>query len=673
MGQAKNKIKQCPVTDRKISTRECGENRMSNYDCPADCPQNPWSPENYDRLRDIDHKTREKTLNRYRDEELKLYGHVHTPPNSESTFAATLFFLNRLYREKDSNGLTFADRWRSEGLDGLNNDQQQMLIEEENTVVALLEVQHVIDDRRVIVIDLLEKNPEPKLLMDCAFATTACRFSTLLTLIAEAPFFYRLHTAGIPCPEITGLSPLEILTTVVRHQKGPKTREAMRPWLFENLLTVVESFSAIQTARQAESFRTMDAAYSKTEYKICGSREELIQRLDGLEEAHREDPPEENADEGFVEEWVWTEPSNLFGTGHAVLGRVLLHKKDRIRLETTSAKKRDTLRPLLEKLLNGQIKFTKQRTDDLSKQMLNQQNLQYDKSLVPKKLLKNPIQIENACTCLPPGHENFSHAEMEERMLEDFDRTFLDTPLPALNDKTPREAARLPALRPALIQLMKQHIRNRDEHNLRNGSQIDINPLIRELGLDEIDFPPPPPRAIPQRTNEEDFEEDAEDCDIYLTSEEVKKRAADLKSFGNLLQRFKEAFPDVVTVIDSFLFDEGKIPMTMRELILDLAAQTAFIIFHPDMPSLPKIYGSNLMETMLDRVRNERRKSDDSPVEMEEPELMRFVNKKLQNLPIPDKDVALVIIFFMAFTDELHHAMLELLEQFLNDHPDLFD
>jgi len=673
MGQAKNKIKQCPVTGRKISPRECGENRMSNYDCPANCPQNPWSPENYDHLRDIDHKTREKTLNRYRDEELKLYGHVHTPPNSETTFAATLFFLNRLYRERDSDGRTFADRWRAEGLNGLNNDQQQILVEEENARVALLEVQQVIDDRRVIVIDLLEKNPEPKLLMDCAFAATACRFSTLLTLIAEAPFFYRLHTAGIPCPEITGLSPLEILTTVVRHQKGPKTREAMRPWLFENLLTVVESFSAIQTARQAESFRTMDAAYSKTEYKLCGSREELIQRLDGLEEAHREDPLEENADEGFVDEWVWTEPSDLFGAGRAVLGRVLLHKKDRIRLETTSAKKRDTLRPQLEKLLNGLIRFTKQRTDDLSKQMLNRQNFNYDKSLVPKKLLKNPMQIENSCTCIPSDLEALSPTKMEESMMKEFDRTFLDSPIPALNDKTPREAASLPALRPALVELMKQHVHNRDKHNLQNGGQIDINPLIRELGLDEIDFPPPPPRSIPHRTNDEDFEEDAEDCDIYLTSEEVKKRAADLKSFGNLRSRFEKAFPEVITVIDSFLFDEGKIPMTVREPILDLATQTAFIVFHPDMPSLPEIYESDLMETMLDRVRDTDERSEDSPIGMEEPELMRFVNKKLQNLLDPGKDIAAVIIFFMAFTDELHHAMMDLIGQFLDDHPDLFD
>jgi len=673
MGQAKNKIKQCPVTDRNISPRECGENRMSNYDCPADCPQNPWSPENYDRLRDIDHKTREKTLNRYRDEELKLYGHVHTPPNSESTFSATLFFLNRLYREKDSNGLTFADRWRAEGLDGLNNDQQQMLIEEENTVVALLEVQQVIDDRRVIVIDLLEENPEPKLLMDCAFAATACRFSTLLTLIAEAPFFFRLHTAGVPCPEITGLSPLEIVTAIVRHQKGPKNQEAMRPWLFENLLTVVESFSAIQTARQSESFRTMDAAYSKTEYKICGSRDELVQRLDGLEEAHREDPLEENADEGFVDEWVWTEPSDLFGAGRAVLGRVLLHKKDRIRLETTSAKKRDSLRPQLEELLNGQIKFTKQRTDDLSKQMLNRQNLQYDKSLVPKKLLKNPMQIENSCTCLPPGHENFSHAEMEERMLKDFDRTFLDSPLPALNDKTPREAASLPALRPAFIQLMKQHIRNRDEHNLRNGSQIDINPMIRELGLDEIDFPPPPERAIPQRTNDEDFEEDFVEDESCLTASEIKQRLATLKSYGSLRSQFEETFPEVISLLDFLFIDPENVAKNLRTPLVDLLTQTAFIIFHPQSPFIPEIHESDLQTRMLDRIQEEKTCDENAPVFSKEPEVMNFVSEELRKILEPSGTFAALTAFFLSFIDELDSAIMEAAEEFLMEHPDLFD
>ena len=672
MGKANKKKIDCPATGTVIRPAECGANRMSTYACPAECPKNPWSPENYDQLRKIDHKTREKTLQRYDREEMTRYGHVQTPPDRTTPFAATLFFLKRLYREKDSNGMTFADRWRVEELDGLNNDQKLMLAEEENTVVALLEVQQVIDDRRVMVIDLLAENPEPILLMDCAFAASACRFSTILTLIARSPFFYRLHTAGVPFPEITGFSPLEIITAIAHHLKGPKKQELLRPWLFENLLTVVESFTAIQIARQAESFRNMDAAYSKTEYKICGSREETIRLLDGVEDIHREDPPEESANEGFIDEWVWTEPSKLFGVGRTVLGRILLHQEDRIRLETTTAKNRDIIRPRLEKLLDGQVKFTKQRTDDLSKQMLNRQTLKYDKSLVPKKLFKNPPKLENSCTCLPPGHEDLSPAEMEEHMLAEFDRAFLDAPIPALKNKTPRKAATLPALRPVLIQLMKQHVRNRDEQNLQNGTQIDINKTIRELGLDEIDFPPPPTRGMPNRTHDDDFDED-DDVDLYLTSKEVKKRLADLKSFGNLRRRFEKSFPEVITTMDSFLFDAGKIPTTLREPILDLAAQTAFIVFHPNMPSMPEVYGSDLMQAMLDRVQDAHESSEGSPIGMEEPELMRFVTEKLQNLLDPGREITAVIIFFMAFTDELHLAMLELMNQFFDDHPDLLD
>jgi len=673
MGQAKNKMKQCPVTGEKISPRECGENRMSNYACPAGCPKNPWSPENYDQLREIDHKTREKTLQRYDWEEMKLYRHVHTPPDRTTPFAATLFFLKRLYREKDSNGLTFADRWRAEGLDGLNNDQKQLLAEEENTVVALLEVQQVVDDRRVIVIDLLAETPEPVLLMDCAFAASACRFSTILTLVARSPYFYRLHTAGIPCPEIIGLSPAEIITTIVRHLKGPKKQDLLRPWLFENLLRVVDSFSAIEIARQAESFRNMDAAYSKTDYKICGSREDVVRLLDGVKDVHREDPPEESAAQGFIEEWVWTEPSSMFAVGQTVLGRVLLHQKNCIRLETTTAKNRDIIRPRLEELLDGQVKFTKQRTDDLSKQMLNRQNLKYDKSLVPKTLLKCPPKIENSCTCLPPGHEELSPAAMEESMMAEFDRTFLDASIPALKNKTPREAATLPALRPTLIQLMKQHVHGRDQQNLQNGTRIDINKTILELGLDEIDFPPPPTRETPNRTHDDDFDEEIEDCELYLTSNEIKKRLADLKSFGNLRRRFEKAFPEVITVMDSFVFNEGKIPTTLREPILDLAAQTAFIVFHPDMPSMPEVYESDLMQAMLNRVQDAHQRPEDSPIGMEEPELMRFATKKLKNLLDPGREITVVVIFFMAFTDELHLAMMDLMNQFLDENPDLLD
>ncbi|MBA3651276.1 MAG: hypothetical protein H0W66_07315, partial [Chthoniobacterales bacterium] len=44
----------CPAIAQQISSAECGQNRTSRYDCPAECPFNPWSPANYERALEID-------------------------------------------------------------------------------------------------------------------------------------------------------------------------------------------------------------------------------------------------------------------------------------------------------------------------------------------------------------------------------------------------------------------------------------------------------------------------------------------------------------------------------------------------------------------------------------------------------------------------------------------
>jgi len=73
-------------------------------------------------------------------------------------------------------------------------------------------------------------------------------------------------------------------------------------------------------------------------------------------------------------------------------------------------------------------------------------------------------------------------------------RAFSDQPIPALDGRTPRDAAGDPVLRPKLVRLMKSHVRGHDQKNLQTGRDTDINWLLRELGLDELDVPPPPPR-----------------------------------------------------------------------------------------------------------------------------------------------------------------------------------
>ena len=70
----------------------------------------------------------------------------------------------------------------------------------------------------------------------------------------------------------------------------------------------------------------------------------------------------------------------------------------------------------------------------------------------------------------------------------------LDQPIPLLDSQTPRAAALDPALRPKLLQWMKFWISQTDRHNLETGRNDDINWMVRELGLDELLFEPPPAR-----------------------------------------------------------------------------------------------------------------------------------------------------------------------------------
>jgi hypothetical protein len=74
--------------------------------------------------------------------------------------------------------------------------------------------------------------------------------------------------------------------------------------------------------------------------------------------------------------------------------------------------------------------------------------------------------------------------------LEDFYqrtyRKFLDERIPALDGKTPRAAARDPAMRSPLIAVMKTHLHGLDQLKRDKGIVIDIDWVLDELGLPEL-------------------------------------------------------------------------------------------------------------------------------------------------------------------------------------------
>jgi hypothetical protein len=158
--------------------------------------------------------------------------------------------------------------------------------------------------------------------------------------------------------------------------------------------------------------------------------------------------------------WVWFEEAG--GGMHRLLGRIEL-TGDRLLLETMSEERGERGRRLLEALLGERIRHLATTCEDAME-------------AVKRKGSATPPPRRKQ---LPPELE----AEAVTRFLDKHYREWLDLPVPALGNRTPRHAAGLKTIRPKLEQLLRQ-IENRSERErLDGGPGYDSGWLRDELGM----------------------------------------------------------------------------------------------------------------------------------------------------------------------------------------------
>jgi hypothetical protein len=154
----------------------------------------------------------------------------------------------------------------------------------------------------------------------------------------------------------------------------------------------------------------------------------------------------------------WLEEAGIF---QRTLGTIVL-EGGRVVFETTSKQRAERGREFLEDLHREAVRFRVISYED-----------------VGQALKRTPEAVKRETLEIPPELQ----AEVLGRFYEDHYRKWLDEPVPALGNRTPRHAAKLKTIRPKLIALLKD-FESRTERQRRAGQPAyDFSWMWRELGL----------------------------------------------------------------------------------------------------------------------------------------------------------------------------------------------
>jgi len=514
-------MRECPAAGRPIEAFECAEGRHTTYACPESCPFNVFASASYAKYQAIERSADEKFFIWVREHAADRKGFEADMRRLLGDGPSAGYFhrlaWHGVYRV-EPDGQTCLGQWAKAGFPGLGADERVLMRSRMRMQPAMLEVHCVLDDQRVEVVDLLYPERGAFVIMDGAFARQVARFEVYAGHIVPLPHYTRLLGTCLLVPNFHPLAPEEVIRDIIGHLGGPGDNAGRRVWLAEHYEQFDKSLEAVALTRRRAMFEALDGQFGKAVYALAQPAAECLERLATVTDIADDSLAEEERREGFAGSRVWFAGSadrerQQMGEG-AVMGRILLGPTH-WRLEAMGADRLARLRERFEQLMGPRVKFSGERRDDLGAR-LRMNDPKFDPALVPPTLLRDTprVLVASSRVKAPPGTVPDDAAAAG--IIHDRQQGILDEPIPALENKTPRAAASDPALRPQLLLWMKFWISQTDRRNLETGRNDDTNWMVRELGLTEILFDPPPPRPRlpPARAMADD---DDDDVPPYLT------------------------------------------------------------------------------------------------------------------------------------------------------------
>jgi tetratricopeptide (TPR) repeat protein len=206
-------------------------------------------------------------------------------------------------------------------------------------------------------------------------------------------------------------------------------------------------------ALQVVSFEGDPLVFSRSVYEVVDDGA-LRTALDGSDPLEKEDDPGA---------YVWLSEENAESGGRRVFGHLRI-AGGRLTLECSTRQRLERGKELLRGLAGAALRHKGDEFQSWESAM--------------KSARKS--SIKPAASSLPPEAEH----ELVQKVLAEHYRKWPDMPLPALDGKTPREAAATSEGRSQLVELLKT-FENGEERNRREGrAWYDIGLLKAELGIE---------------------------------------------------------------------------------------------------------------------------------------------------------------------------------------------
>ena len=483
----------CPALGGMICGPCCGSKRNSAIRCSAECPNNPFGVSNYNEWLKLDGSWGHKCFGylvdhySYNEHSLKneLRKYMLVEGNEEEDLisdAAPLLMHAKLFWEPFRDGMCLADCWERDGWKDLNNDERTMMVFRRTTYPAILEIQDKINDTATVCIDLLDPEKKPFTAFDRNMAARYGRFSRSVNLVCSFPHYFRLGPAGVELPhELTG-SFMEEMET-----RSGEQGISIRDYLRKHFVEACRLVCTMVLKRRESLIDSLDMSEWKAVYRLNISRDEIAKVLSMKPEFELQ----ESGTSGAMEySWVRRGESKKLekkmpallqhsdeNSGVGSIGRLIM-SADAVEVIAFGSQKFRFARKMIEKYLGSCITFQTETENDLKEELRRRLNDRKEQRI--ESDMDGRMEKENE---IPPE----VRAEALRKFHEQHYRQFINSPIPMLENKTPRQAAKNKTLRPKLIDLMKIHVHDIEKSNHEDPClNLDIDWVIDELGLEEL-------------------------------------------------------------------------------------------------------------------------------------------------------------------------------------------